>query len=74
MIDKSRSNSETSSIIRVSTITQEAMNPYFGVPQLHHNQLNIISKHVQEIKEVVNEQSFQNDNDLVIPIINKLTR
>ena len=74
MINKSRHNGETSAMIQFSTMTRTSMNPYFGVPQIHHDRLNIIAKRVQEIKEVVNEQIFQNDNDLVIPTINKLTR
>ena len=60
--------------ITFSTIEWQAMYPIYGVPQLHHDQLNIIAKHIDDIKHDGNTQRFQNEYDLAIPIVNKLTR
>ena len=47
------------------------MHPSYGVPQLHHNQLNIIDKHIQDIKEEINEQWYANNSDEVLTVIAK---
>ena len=74
LINKSRTNGETSITLTFSTIERQAMHPIYGVPQLHHDQLNIIAQHLQEIKEDINLQRAIKDNDNPIPTINKLTR
>ena len=50
------------------------MHPQFGVPQIHHDQLNIIEAHLKEIKEDINTQRFNNNSDAILPTVNKLTR
>ena len=74
LIENSRLNGDTSTTITFSTIERTAMHPQFGVPQIHHDQLNIIAAHLQEIKEDVNTQRFNNNSDVILPTVNKLTR
>ena len=50
------------------------MHPVYGVPQLHHDQINIVAKYLQDINEDINTQRFMSENDEVVPIVNKLTR
>jgi len=50
MITKVGLIKETIVTIIVSTVIRSAMHPIFGVPQLHHDQLNIISDHLKSIK------------------------
>ena len=50
------------------------MHPYYGVPQIHHEQMNVIAKHLQEIRSEITQQRFHNDNDDNSPTICKLTR
>ena len=50
------------------------MHPVYGVHQLHHNQLNITTKHLQDIKQDVNLQQDINNNDNNHPIVKKFTR
>ena len=57
-----------------STIERQEMHPVYGLPEIQHDQLNIIAQHLQETKEEANIQRFINDNDDITPTINKLTR
>lgn len=50
------------------------MHSIFGVPQLHHNQLNIIALHLQETKTDIGQHRDINKNDSNIPHIHKITR
>ena len=50
------------------------MYPVYGVPQLHHDQLNIIAKHLQQLGSDISRERFNNDNHDPTPVINKLTR
>ena len=50
------------------------MHPMLGVPQLHHDQLNVIAKHLQEIKQDTQLQRDTHNDDVVRPFVNKLTR
>ena len=70
MITKARSIKEIILTITVSTVTRSAMHPIFGVPQLHHDQLNIIVDHLKAMKSDTQLQRDTADTDDVIPIIN----
>ena len=43
-------NNDTTCKIGFSTIEKQAMHPQFGIPQLYHDQLNIIGQHLWSIK------------------------
>ena len=60
--------------ITFSIIERHDMHPIYGVPQLQHDQLNIIARHIDQIKQEINTERFVNESDEVIPIMNKLTR
>ena len=70
----SKEAGDKSAILTFSTIERQAIHPVYGVPQIQHDQLNIIATHLQEIKEDIDTQRFINGNDDVVPIIHKLTR
>ena len=53
---------------------RQAMHPIYGVLQLHHNHLNIITQHLTDITDHTSEQRYINNNDDITPVINKLTR
>ena len=74
LITISRDKGDKMAYITFSTIERQAMHPIYGVPQLQHDQLNIIAQHLQDIKEQTNMQRFINENDNVNLTINKLTR
>ena len=57
-----------------STIERQVIHPVCGVPQLQHDQLNIIAQHIADIKQYINTQRLLSKNDDVIPVIQKLTR
>ncbi len=46
---KARSASESSIKIGFSTIQKQAMHPQLGIPQLYHDQMNIIGTHLHDI-------------------------
>ena len=73
VIAASRIAKQTTSTIMFSTISPHAMHPIEGVPQLQHDQLNIIARHLQSIKQDTTLQRDTNDSD-EIRIIRKLTR
>ena len=50
------------------------MHPTYGVPLLHHDQLNVIAQHLSAIKEDINHERYVNENDDIVPTITKLTR
>ena len=50
------------------------MHHIYGVPQLHHDQINIIAKHLHEIKQNIHTQRYENDNDKPVPTLYKWTR
>ena len=66
-------NKDTSARIRFGAIRQHVVHPILGVPQLQHDQLNIMSKHISEIKEGINDQQATNGTDNITSIIHKLT-
>ena len=41
----------TSVDIQIATLHKIAMHPQLGLPQLYHDQLNVIGKHLWEIKD-----------------------
>ena len=73
LIQQLRSSTTSNTTIEVSTIHRHAMNPVFGVPQLQHDQLNVVAQHLQHIKNDVNHQRATNDSDDITPNISKLT-
>lgn len=46
--------------IHFSTIDRQAMHPQYGIPQMYHDQLNVIGKHLWELK---NDPSFNTNVD-----------
>jgi len=71
-ITAARQNKDTFACICFGTIHQHAMHPILGVPQLQHDQMNIISKHLSEMKEETKDQRATNGIDNITPIIHKL--
>ena len=64
-VTKAITNLEASIKIGFATIERQAMHPQYGIPQLYHDQLNIIGRHLWEIK---NDPQWQQkiDEELVI--------
>ena len=60
MIIFSRKKADKEAIMTFSTIERQPINQVYGVPQLQHDQLNILAKHLQEIKEDINAERFIN--------------
>ena len=49
LVEESRMKGDKDASITFSTINREAMHPIYGVPQLDHDQLNIIARHLDDI-------------------------
>jgi hypothetical protein len=49
-INKAVSNNDATIKIGFATISQQAMHPQYGVPQLYHDQWNLIGQHLWDIK------------------------
>ena len=50
IIRKARAHGEMELKLHFATMEKQAMHPQFGIPQLYHDQLNIIGEHLWEIK------------------------
>ena len=74
LIAASRKNGNKTISVTFSTVERQSMHPVYGVPQLQHDQLNIMAQHLQNIKEEINTQRFINGDDGITPTVNKLTR
>ena len=72
VIASSKKTGDTTANIQFLAIQQVVLHPYCSVPQLYHDQLNNITKHLHHVKEDINEQRFQNDNDNLLPTVKKL--
>ena len=66
-IKKARDNKETTIKIGFSTIQRQALHPQLGVPQLYHDQMNVIGKHLYEISNSP-EWSKAVEEELVLPV------
>jgi deoxyuridine 5'-triphosphate nucleotidohydrolase len=77
-IKKARAMNETSIKIGFSTINKQSMHPQKGIPQLYHDQLNIIGQHLYDIKNdpewqtEINEELVHDINPKIISKIDKL--
>ena len=74
LISTSRNFKEKSVNITFSTVERQAMHPIYGVPQLYHDQLNIIARYLQDIKQDIQLQCNTNGSDRILSRVNKLTR
>ncbi len=66
-IAKARSSNETSIKIGFSTITKQAMHPQLGIPQLYHDQMNIIGTHLHDISNSP-EWNLATNEEIAIPM------
>ena len=65
-IAKARLFGDTSIKMNFATVTKQAMHPQFGIPQLYHNQMNIIGQHLWDI---AHDNCYRDDTEeIVIPI------
>ena len=52
LIAQARSNTTCNTInVGFATLTKQAMHPQYGIPQLHHDQMNIIGQHLWDIRQ-----------------------
>ena len=65
LIATARTNQCTSINVGFSTLEKQSMHPQFGIPQLYHDQMNIIGKHLWEIRH-----SKQHDDEEILAIPN----
>jgi deoxyuridine 5'-triphosphate nucleotidohydrolase len=49
-ISKARMNNQSNIKIGFSTIEKQNIHPQYGIPQMYHDQLNVIGKHLWEIR------------------------
>ena len=75
-IHKARISDPKSIQIGFSTLEKQAMHPQYGIPQLYHDQMNIIGKHLWEIKhEDVNPQDGEEEVQYIQEaVLNKITK
>ena len=69
IIDKiAQAQKASSKSIKVgfSTLTKQAMHPQYGIPQLYHDQMNIIGKHLWDMKHA---DPTITDDEVIIPNI-----
>ena len=74
LILTSRNNNEKLANITFSTVEKQSMHPVHGVPQLDHEQLNIIANHLDELRATINDERCTKDLDNIDPVVKKLTR
>ena len=53
--------------IGFSTIAKQSMHPQLGVPQLYHDQMNIIGKHLWDIAHDPSWQAMINEETIFLP-------
>ena len=66
-VQKAITNHEKTVKIGFATIERQAMHPQYGIPQLYHDQLNIIGRHLWEIKNDPKWRLHANEELIVIP-------
>ena len=71
VIKEARENNLPSVQTTFANIDKIAMHPQKGVPILYHDQLNIVAKHIAEIKDSLEQQGYINQRYLeaIIPTI-----
>ena len=67
-------NIKTTALLTFSIITCQDIHPTYRVSQLHHDQLNIIARHLQEIKSEICQERDINGDDSIKSVVKKLTR
>ena len=73
LILSSRTSKEHTANITFTSIKRQAMHPTYGIPQIYHDQLNIIAQHLTSIKQDIQLQRDVNDSDISKKVM-KLTR
>ena len=69
-IQKCRSVKKKDLHITFSTMDRQALHPQLGIPMLYHDQLQVIAKHIQDVKE--EDQYFKElQDDLKLPLTSK---
>jgi len=74
LVHTARTSGSPTIPISFATIDRQAMHPVLGVPQIHHDQMNIVAAHLNDIAKHTQESRWAAGSDAVTPIINKLTR
>jgi deoxyuridine 5'-triphosphate nucleotidohydrolase len=64
-IHNARTSKAKSVNIGFSTMNKQAIQPQYGIPQLYHDQMNIIGKHLWDMKHGINTEN----NEVEIPFI-----
>ena len=60
IIKTARNNNIKSIVCEFTTIEKVALHPQEGIPLLYHDQLNIVAKHLEDIKLSEDEQNTVN--------------
>ena len=60
--------------INFATIDRQAIHPVLDVPQIYHDQINIVAAHLNDIAQNTQESLWATDSDELKPTTNKLTR
>ena len=74
LVDTARKLGSLTIPISFATIDRQAMHPVLGVPQIHHDQMNIVAAHLNDIAQHTQESRWAADSDTFTPIVDKLTR
>ena len=74
ILTKAKTNKESDVSITFSIMEKTAMYLMLGVLQLHHDHLNVIAKHLQEIKQDTQLLRDTHDDNVARPFVKKLTR
>ena len=68
-IAKAKDNKEKSVKVGFSTINKQAIHPQLGIPQMYHDQMNIIASHLWDIKNSP-EWNKSTQEEIVYPLDN----
>ena len=53
---------------------KQALNPVFGVPHIYYDQLNIVTRHLHDIRLDTQIQQHTHGTDAILPTVAKLSR
>ena len=74
LVKEARSSDQTSIICKFAIISKIAMHPQMGIPILYHDQLNVVAKHIADIKDNIAEQGITHQRYLqaILPSISAI--
>ena len=74
IITSLRKKNEKDAIVTFTTVKKQSMHPVPGVPQMYHEQLNVVACHLQDIKWDCQLQQQINGSGAILPSVAKLNR